>query len=274
VLERFTNVTGKRVAITTRMLLEHPRIDRRYCVVITDESGDCTLATLADLLLEDTARLCDRARIYGVPESSPVTYWVRSEYPNGTTTADAHASPAVLYLLACLGGSLSTSEQGVVMDLENAMREGAPLRRSHAGDAFHTLLEMQYWQTTIASARPEPLAQEPVRNMKIAMWMHVHRVPEWVAKLEGTLLNPKRALSESDHQEIIRSILRGITDESVARVEDAYRQACTFQNGTKRYRGHRPLLMAKATSDEDKALWTLLLSLRVSPGSRFGRRFV
>jgi hypothetical protein len=133
---------------------------------------------------------------------------------------------------------------------------------------------MQYWQTTIASARPEPLAQEPVRNMKIAMWMHVHRVPEWVAKLEGTLLNPKRALSESDHQEIIRSILRGITDESVARVEDAYRQACTFQNGTKRYRGHRPLLMAKATSDEDKALWTLLLSLRVSPGSRFGRRFV
>jgi hypothetical protein len=272
VLERFTNVTGKRVAITTRMLLEHPRIDRRYCVVISDESGDCTLATLADLLLEDTARLCDRARIYGVPESSPVTYWVRGEYPNGTTTADAHASPAVLYLLACLGGSLSTSEQGVVMDLENAMRDGAPLRRSHAGDAFHTLLEMQYWQTTIASARPEPLAQEPVRNMKIAMWMHVHRVPEWVAaKLEGTRVDPKRALSD---QEIIRSILRGITDESVARVEDAYRQACTFQNGTQRYRGHRPLLMAKTTSDEDKALWTLLLSLRVSPGSRFGRRFV
>ncbi len=80
------------------------------------------------------------------------------------------------------------------------------LRLAHptSGDAFHTLLEMQYWQTTIASARPEPLAQEPVRNMKIAMWMHVHRVPQWVAaKLEGTLLNPNRALSESDHQEII-----------------------------------------------------------------------
>ena len=111
--------------------------------------------------------------------------------------------------------------------------------------------------------------------MKIAMWMHVHRVPQWVAaKLEDTRVDPKRELSESDHQEIIRSILRGITDESVARVEDAYRKACTFQNGTERFRGHRPLLPAKTASDEDHALWTLLLSLRVSTGARFGRRFV
>ena len=286
VLGRIRSVIGWEVETTERMLLEHPRIDRRYCVVIEHERR-CVLATLADLLLEGPAELCKRpgSRIYGVRHASPVTYWVRSEYLEGKTTVDESPSPAVLYLLACLGGALSNSEQETVLDIETAMRG----QDAKIGDRGATLLRMHHGHRDIASARPAGM-ESPVPNVKLAIWMELLVLPPYVLEhVRSTLQNAggkhaaafaltrdAASLKAKDQERLIRSILRvGVTDVTAGSVKDAYRRASAAAPA---FAARFSILfdpILKERWAELDAFWALLLGdASFESKARFGRRFV
>jgi hypothetical protein len=151
-LLRFQSRFGITVRITTRLMIEHPRIAKEYCVVICRMNArKAILATMADLVDETVAALCKDARIYEVGTERKIKF--RASVAE-ESEEDKNPPGAVLFLLAFLGSALTYQQQVEVIGAE---------------DNVHMLRDLHSEQ--IASAKVS------ISTYKLYVWMQADMNP-------------------------------------------------------------------------------------------------